>query len=207
MVQVIQGKDITLSQLIENFGLQYTDDEQFFREWQEDLPELSDLEKQLLDEVKRDFLHLSRYPLLEPIVKMVVLSPLLKVAGFYRPPFYLAAEEEVRITSQDEGIIIRGRIDILVFQPQFWILAIEAKRVEYSLEVAIPQSLAYMLAHPDPEKPAFCFVTNGVDFMFLKLTKQGTLNYAMSYPFSLRRGNDIYTVVSILKRLAQLVSQ
>lgn len=208
MVQTIQAQDITLPQLSERFGLERTEDEQFFREWQDDLPELSDFEKQVLDEVKGDFLHLSQYPMLEPIVKMVVLSPLLRLAGFYRPPFYLAAEQEVRISSEDEGTIVRGRIDVLICQPQFWIVVIEAKRAEYSLKVGIPQALAYMLAHPNPEKPAFGFVTNGTESIFIKLTKQNTSQYGFSNEFSLlNRGNDLYTVVSILKRLAQLVSQ
>ena len=208
MVQTIQAQDITLPQSSERFGLERTEDEQFFREWQDDLPELSDFEKQVLDEVKGDFLHLSQYPMLEPIVKMVVLSPLLRLAGFYRPPFYLAAEQEVRISSEDEGTIVRGRIDVLICQPQFWIVVIEAKRAEYSLKVGIPQALAYMLAHPNPEKPAFGFVTNGTESIFIKLTKQNTSQYGFSNEFSLlNRGNDLYTVVSILKRLAQLVSQ
>jgi hypothetical protein len=208
MVQTIQAQEITLPQLSERFGLERTEDEQFFREWQDDLPELSDFEKQVLDEVKGDFLHLSQYPMLEPIVKMVVLSPLLRLAGFYRPPFYLAAEQEVRISSEDEGTIVRGRIDVLICQPQFWIVVIEAKRAEYSLKVGIPQALAYMLAHPNPEKPAFGFVTNGTESIFIKLTKQNTSQYGFSNEFSLlNRGNDLYTVVSILKRLAQLVSQ
>lgn len=206
MVQVIQGKDVTLPQLVETFGLERSDDEQFFREWQEDLPELDDFEKRSLDEVKDDYLHLSQYPMLEPIVKMVVLSPLLRLARFYRPPFYLTAEEEVRIVSEDEGTLVRGRMDILICKPQFWIVVIEAKRGEYSLKVGIPQALAYMLAHPNPEKPAFGFVTNGGEFRFLKLTKQRTLKYGSSDLFSLERGDDLYTVVRILKRLAQLVS-
>ena len=208
MVQTIQAQEITLPQLSERFGLERTEDEQFFREWQDDLPELSDFEKQVLDEVKGDFLHLSQYPMLEPIVKMVVLSPLLRLAGFYRPPFYLAAEQEVRISSENEGTIVRGRIDVLICQPQFWIVVIEAKRAEYSLKVGIPQALAYMLAHPNPEKPAFGFVTNGTESIFIKLTKQNTSQYGFSNEFSLlNRGNDLYTVVSILKRLAQLVSR
>jgi hypothetical protein len=66
MVQVIQGKDITLAQLIDQFGLQRADNEQFFLEWQQDLPDLSDLEKQSLNEVKAEYLHLSKYPILEP---------------------------------------------------------------------------------------------------------------------------------------------
>jgi len=208
MVQTIQAQDITLPQSSERFGLERTEDEQFFREWQDDLPELSDFEKQVLDEVKGDFLHLSQYPMLEPIVKMVVLSPLLRLAGFYRPPFYLAAEQEVRISSENEGTIVRGRIHVLICQPQFWIVVIEAKRAEYSLKVGIPQALAYMLAHPNPEKPAFGFVTNGTESIFIKLTKQNTSQYGFSNEFSLlNRGNDLYTVVSILKRLAQLVSR
>ncbi|WP_449289984.1 hypothetical protein [Nostoc foliaceum] len=64
MVQVIQGKDITLAQLIDEFGLHLADDEQFFSEWQQDLPDLSDLEKQSLNEVKAEYLHLSRYQIL-----------------------------------------------------------------------------------------------------------------------------------------------
>ena len=32
MIQVIQGRDITLAQLIDEFGLQLADDEQFFSE-------------------------------------------------------------------------------------------------------------------------------------------------------------------------------
>ncbi|WP_445626306.1 type I restriction endonuclease [Nostoc sp. DSM 114167] len=205
MVQVIQGRDITLAQLIDQFGLQRADYEQFFSEWQQDLPELSDLEKQSLNEVKAEYLHLSRYQILEPVVKMVVLSPLLRLAGFYQPPFYIASEEEVRISSEDEGTIIIGRIDILVFHPPFWVLVIEEKRAEYSLEVAISQALAYMLANPGNDKPTFGFVTNGREFQFIKLTKQDTPKYELSYTLSLNRGDDLHTVVKVLKRLAGLI--
>ncbi|MCA1991502.1 MAG: restriction endonuclease subunit R [Coleofasciculus sp. S288] len=207
MVQTIQAQKISLNDLIERFGLERTDDDQFFREWQDDLPELTELEKQVLDEVKADYRHLSRYPILEPIVKLVVLSPLLKLAGFYRVPFYLTGEKEVEVISEDEGILVKGRLDLLVFTPQFWILTIEAKGMKYSLEVGIPQALTYMLDNPNPEKPAYGFVTNGSEFRFLKLTKQGTPKYGQSYLFSLDRGDDLYTVLKILKRLGQLVSQ
>ena len=72
MVENIQAQNIELYQLQEKFGLQPTDDDQFFREWQDNLPELSAQEKWELDEVKKDYFHKSRYPILEPIVKMVV---------------------------------------------------------------------------------------------------------------------------------------
>ncbi|NJP08153.1 MAG: restriction endonuclease subunit R [Leptolyngbyaceae cyanobacterium RU_5_1] len=207
MVQTIPAKDITFAQLGEMFGLERSDNEQFFRERQDNIPELSDLEKQALNEVKRDYMHLSRYTLLEPIVKMVILSPLLKLAGFYRPPFYLAAEKEVEIVSEDEGTIVRGRLDVLVFQPQFWVTVIEAKNTQYSLEVGVPQALTYMMANPHTEKPAYGFVTNGREFEFLKLTQQGEPRYSRSYPFSIDRGDDLHRVLAALKHVAQLAQQ
>ena len=205
MVQLIQGKDITLAQLIDEFGLHLADDELFFSEWQQDLPELSDLEKQSLNEVKTEYLHLSKYPILEPVVKMVVLSPLLRLAGFYQPPFYIASEQEVRISSEDEGRIIRGRIDILVLHPPFWVLVIEAKRADYSLVPAIPQALAYMLADATLAKPVFGFVTNGNEFRFIKLLKTETPQYALSDLFALDSRDDIYIVLKVLKHLAHLI--
>jgi hypothetical protein len=204
MVETIQAKNIELRDLIEKFGLQRNNDPQFFREWQDNLPELTDLEKQALDEVKDDYIHLSEYRILEPVVKLVVLSPLLRMAGFYRAPFYLTGEKEVRIESDDEGTIITGRLDLLVFTPEFWVLVIEAKKAQLSLEAGIPQALAYMLGSPNSEKPIFGFVTNGIDFIFLKLTQQETPKYATSYSFTLRSEDGLYTVLKVLKRFAQL---
>ncbi len=206
MVQTIQAKDITLAQLSQNFGLSRTDEPEFFLEWQDNLPELTAPEKLALDEVKADYIHLSQYTLLEPIVKMVVLSPLLRLAGFYRPPFYLSAEKEVRIISEDEGTTLTGHIDVLVFHPDFWVTVIEAKQAAYSIEAAVPQALAYMLGNPDSEKPALGFVTNGNTFQFLKLTKQDTRKYARSDLFSLYSSEGLYSCLRILKRIAQLVA-
>ena len=35
MVQVLQAREVTLRDLINRFELQFVEDEQFFREWQE----------------------------------------------------------------------------------------------------------------------------------------------------------------------------
>lgn len=88
MVQIIQAKNIGLAYLKEKFGLQKAEKETFFSEWLDNLPEITDLEKQYLDRVKSNFLNLAeRLPILENAVKMVVLSPLLDLAGFYSQPF------------------------------------------------------------------------------------------------------------------------
>ncbi|MGD1701094.1 hypothetical protein [Dapis sp. BLCC M229] len=46
MLQTIPASQIDLYSLEENFGLKRTDEPTFFPEWQENLPELTDLEKQ-----------------------------------------------------------------------------------------------------------------------------------------------------------------
>lgn len=207
MVQTIQAKDLTLHDVKEKFGLKQAEDEQFFREWLDDLSEITDVEKSLLDRVKADYLYLAEYPMPESLVGLVVLSPLLSLASFYRPPFRVTAEAPGQISTEDQGEIVQGRIDVLVLQNQLWILVVESKRGSFSLEPAIPQALAYMMANPNPEKPTFGLVTNSSNFRFIKLTKQGTPQYALSDQFTLDRGDDLYNVLSILKRLGALLTQ
>jgi len=72
MVQTIQAKEITLLDLENSFGLQLVEDEQFFREWQDKLPEITNSEKQQLDRVKTSYANLLKYPpLLENTVKVL----------------------------------------------------------------------------------------------------------------------------------------
>ena len=47
-----------LHELTEKFGLQLVEDEQFFREWQDNLPEITKAEKQRLDRVKASYSNL-----------------------------------------------------------------------------------------------------------------------------------------------------
>lgn len=205
MLQTIAAREITLYELETNFGIQLVEDDQFFREWQDNLPEITDVEKQRLDRVKASYTNLTKYPpLLENTVKMVVLSPLLDLAGFYLHPFHIKSEKSVEITEEDQGVIVRGDIDVLVLSEQFWVLVIESKKAAFSLEVGKPQILAYMLSNPEPEKPAYGLITNGSSFRFLKLVKGEISQYALSKLFDIfNPGNELYSVLSVLKRLAQ----
>lgn len=206
MIGVLQAKDVTLTQLRESFELVPELDERFFREWQDNVPELEAEAKVSLEEVKADFLHLSRYDLLEPIVKMVVLSPILRLAGFYRDPFYVMAEKKVELLSEDGDLLVRGMVDLIVFHPKIWIVSVEAKRSYYSLEAAIPQALFYMLRQAEMGQAVFGLVTNGREFQFLKLVKGEVSRYALSYTLSLNRDGDLVQVVRSLRRLAQRIT-
>ena len=88
MVQIVKARDISLYDLEEKFGLQLNTDTLLFKEGLEDMPTLAEAEKQSLEQVRNNYLNLTkRRPMSEEAVKMVVLSPLLDLAGFYQPPF------------------------------------------------------------------------------------------------------------------------
>ena len=209
MVQTLSARAATLEDLRQHFGLQLATAHQFFPEWLEAAAEVTATEQEQLDRVKRHFLHLSQsLPLMENSIKMVVLSPLLALAGFYDEPFNLRTEAPSEAVSQDEGLVIRGQVDVLVVLDRLWVLAIESKNMGISLSAGIPQALSYMLAAPPAERPSFGLVTNGSEFVFLKLVQQPTPQYSSSRVFSmLSPTNELYDILRILKFLGQLVSQ
>ncbi|MCU0546710.1 MAG: type I restriction endonuclease [Oscillatoriaceae cyanobacterium Prado104] len=206
MTQTIQAKTLTLRDIKTQFNAQLAEGEQFFREWIDELPEITDEEQRYLDKVKSGYTNSADYPMIEDTVKMVVLAPLLFLADFFLNPFHIECEKSVELVTVDEDIIVRGSIDILLLLESFWVVAIEAKRVQYSLEAGLPQLLFYMLSNPNPDKPTFGMLTNGSNFRFIKLIKQETPQYALSHEFVIDRGRDFHEVFRILKRLASLIS-
>ncbi|MEH2421393.1 MAG: restriction endonuclease subunit R [Nostoc sp.] len=206
MVQTIAAENVTLEQLILLYGLELVDLEEFFREWQDDLPELTNLEKQLLDQIKAGYINLRNYPpLLENTVNTIVLSPLLFIGKFYLPPFHLKLEKSIEIETQDNQTIIKRRIDFLLLNQKFWVTVIESKQITYSVGAGLDQILAYMLAAPQSQDVVFGMITSGGSFMFIKLLKGYPPRYATSNIFDVRnRGNELYNILQILKRISQL---
>jgi hypothetical protein len=71
---------------------------------------------------------------------------------------------------------------------------------------ALPQTLAYMMASPQTDKPIFGMITNGDGIVFVKLSQQGTPQCDVSDIFSpapLR--NRLYNVLQILKSISQII--
>jgi len=119
----------TLEALEQKFKLSPTDNELFFQEWQQDLPELTDQEKETLEQIKRRFLrHRKRVSLTEGVINQLLISPLLTLAGLYDEPFYVTTEASVELEIEEEEEILRGRIDTLIIAQQLWVLIIEALR-------------------------------------------------------------------------------
>ncbi|MBD2770941.1 restriction endonuclease subunit R [Iningainema tapete] len=203
----LQAKNIDLRYLIDNFGIQLVQNDEFFPEWQENLPEITDLDKLLLDKVKAGYFNLLNYPpLLEDVVRMAILDPILFIGDFYLAPFYVKSEESVDIAVEDEGVIIKGKLDTLVLKNQFWVMVIESKKASFSIEEGLAQILAYMLGNPTLDKPSYGMINTGGSFVFIKLVKGETPHYGTSKVFSLRNpNNELYDVLRILKRISQLV--
>ncbi|NEO32781.1 MAG: restriction endonuclease subunit R [Symploca sp. SIO3C6] len=208
MVKTIPTKNLSLYDLENKFNLTLVDNEQFFTEWREDLPVISDLEKQSLDRIKTNYLNLSRRrPLLEDLVKMVVLSPLLDLGNFYSQDFDIKTEAEVEFFLEDEGELIKGYIDLLSLRQDLWVLVIECKRTQIDVMSALPQLLFYMLNNPHSVKDTFGLITNGREFVFVKFSCQTYPEYAYSKAFDIQtRENELYPVLSILKLLGSLIS-
>ena len=149
----------SIAQLREKFNLTPTDNDQFFTEWFQDLPDLTDEEKTSLDKIKHQFSrHRDRGELAEGTVNLLLVSRLLELASFFDDPFFIKTEPQVEILLEDRDEILRGRIDTLVIQEGLWVLVVESKR-SISFAAAIPQALTYMMANPNNIQPVY-----GTDF-------------------------------------------
>ncbi len=197
----------TIKEAETRFGLVRIEDEQFFTEWFEDLPSLTDAEKVSLDVLRRRYTyHRGEGDLLEGTVMLLVVSPLLALAGFYDPPFKIKAESSVELVLDDGEEILRGRIDVLVLQNQLWVVVLESKKTTLSVWSAVPQALAYLMASPHGNKPVFGMVSNGDDVLFIKLTQAGTPQYNLSRVFALFTSKkELYAILQVLKVIGRVI--
>lgn len=192
-----------LNDIHDKFNLIPATEPQFFTEWMDELPDITDGEKANLDRLKNRYLYyVADGAISEGIVNIIMLSPLLELMGFCDPPYKVRGEKYVQIELQNEDQILQGRIDALVVQNQFWVVLIEAKQYTFSVLLALPQTLAYMMAHPDSARPVFALIMTGEDYMFVKLNRQ-THQYDRSKKFTIANphNNELYDVVRVMKRI------
>jgi len=206
MAQTIAiSEQVTLQYLRDVFHLERSTNADFFPEWQGKYLPLGDSESQALTRIRDRFFHqLDAGTLLESGVKMMIVAPLLDLAGFYDPPFRCQFEPSVDLDIDTGEEILSGRIDTLVVQNQIWIWVLEAKRTTFSLSLGIPQALAYMLTNPEPRQPTYGLLCSGESFLFLKLVTQPQPRYGLSQHFNLLNDGDLTTVLKILKKIGQL---
>jgi len=104
--------------------------------------------------------------------------------------------------------VLRGWIDTLIVQQQFWVLVIESK-ANIAFSIALPQVLTYMMANPHPDRPIYGLISNGDEFMFIKVLPQGLPQYDLSDVFSLLipPRNQLHNIFQILKQIRPIMLQ
>ncbi|MGA1284532.1 MAG: type I restriction endonuclease subunit R [Prochlorothrix sp.] len=180
---------------------------------------LTEAEAARIDRIRARYrYHRNSGHLAEGVVNLVVVSPLLELAGFYDPPFQLRAECSVSldlesVSAELEGRRLQGRLDFLVVQEGLWLGVVESKGTEFNVEEGIPQVLAYMYASPrsiEHDRPIYGMVTNGGQFLFVKLLRPGNTRTVAQYDISplfshLPVRYQLYDVAKVLKHLATVL--
>jgi hypothetical protein len=198
----------TLREAHERFHLSQITDESFFDEWRDPLPGLTTAEVAELTRLKSRYLYyMEDGEISEGTANIILVSPLLGALGLCDPPYRIRGEQWMRLALDTDGetgpIRLEGRIDALTLQDNLWLVVVEGKRGGFSVLQGIPQTLAYMMANPEPGLPVFGLVTNGYDYLFLKLVQGDSPRYALSHNFTLLsdQDNNLLRVGRILKRL------
>jgi hypothetical protein len=197
----------TLRDLQDRCNLQQTQSDRFFAEWQADLPPLSVQAAAGVDRIKQRYdYHRVDGLLLEGTINVIVVSPLLEVAGLLDPPFQIRSPYGVELELMNPDETVKGFIDTLVVNDRLWILSVESKRTSIPVPAALPQLLSYMLAAPASGQPMFGMATNGDEFVFLKLQSGAAPQYDVSRTFSLfPRRHELGEVVRILDHLGHTI--
>ncbi|PZU91962.1 MAG: type I restriction endonuclease subunit R [Pseudanabaena sp.] len=200
----------TIAEAERKFGLSRSESRNFFTEWSDQLPEINPSDRANLEILWRRYIyHRSGGHLLESMVMLLLVSPLLTIAGLYDPPFRIKAEESIAIDVSDSEETLQGRIEVLVLRDRLWIIVLESKKTMLSVWFALPQTLAYLMAspngggtHPEGTRPTFAMLTNGDDIVFVKLEGE---QYGMSQVLSplVNRG-ELEVTWQVLRKIAEI---
>ena len=200
---------LAIADVEDRFHLTPNADPQFFPEWLHDLPELTGNEQTTLERLRTRFAaHRRQGTVAEGAVDKLIISPLLDLAGFYEPEFSIRTEESVEFMLETEDELLRGRIDTLIMRNQLWVLVIEAKRTIMS-SLAVPQALAYMMGNPNRDRPVYGMVSNGDEFIFLKVKQTPNPQYGASKLYSLffpLNSQEIEQAFRVIKNIKQQIT-
>jgi type I site-specific restriction endonuclease len=204
------ARNLTLADLRQNFGLLPNTTDRYFQDWLNHLPPLAPDEITALDRLATNYEYLSESDSpLEEVIKLVVLSPLLDLAGFYRSPFLPKAEvsTSLEIADEPDASPIQGKIDVLILQESFWVLVIESKPARIDVTAGVPQILTYLLSAPVNHIP-FGMITNGREMLFLKLDRsQPQPQYLKSMAYRLLDSpQERIQILQALKHIGQQIS-
>ena len=177
------------------------------------LEPLTDFEQQELLLIGNHFWrHLEAGKVSAKLVKFLVLSPLMRLAGFFDIPIVLTMEDSIPIEVEDGDTLIKGRLDILaVNQPdaelaaaQFWILVVEAKNSAIDPWAGLPQLLTYAYKSLQQQSSVWGLTTNGRNYQFVYLTRGNPCTYQILPDLSLTDPERSLLLAQVLKAICKL---
>ena len=177
------------------------------------LEPLTDFEKQELLLIRNHFWHhLEAGKVSAKLVKFLVLSPLMRLTGFFDIPVVLTMEDSIPIEVEDKDTLIKGRLDILaVNQPdaelavaRFWILVVEAKNSAIAPLVGLPQLLTYAYKSLQQQSSVWGLTTNGESYRFVRVTRGNPCTYQILPELNLIDKERSHLLAQVLKAICKL---
>ena len=91
------------------------------------------------------------------------------------------------------------RFNVFVLKNQLWVVVLESMKTALSVWSALPQTLAYLMANPQPELPSFGMMTNGDDIFVCKTDTEKTIG-KMTF-----LGCLVYCILQVLKSISGMI--
>lgn len=144
--------------------------------------------------------------------QLVAIAPLLRLAGYNRPPIEYHVEENIAtIYIEDENTHIRGRFDIVAVNRNIqtsstsllWILVIESKNIGVSEYVGIAQMLTYAYTSLAHQNCVWGLVTNGANYQFFYIQKDEELIYQRMPNLNLLDIDPAIQLLQVLKAIRE----
>ncbi|UBF28624.1 restriction endonuclease subunit R [Kovacikia minuta CCNUW1] len=205
----LNAKNLTLEQVHQLLKLEEDSDDLSFTELLA-LEPLTEFEQQEISQIQNDFrYYLNAGKVAEGQVKLLVLAPLLRLAGFYRPPIQILLEQDIaEITIADEDTTISGRLDLLAINrhkaPYFWVLVIEAKNSQIDSLAGLPQLLTYAFEGLKQQESVWALTTNGVSYRFAYLQSANPSIYQLLPEVNLIDRDRAIQLLQVLKAICQI---
>ena len=180
----------------------------------EPLTELEHQEVLKIREVFRSYHNAGKVS--EGQIRLLPIAQLLWFSGFYQPHIKITLEEGIaQIYVEDEGTIIKGRMDILAVSrvqnkmtiTPFWILLIETKNSTIDALEGLPQLLTYDHKSLDEQAAVWGVTTNGMNYQFVYIQRGDRPTYQLLPELSLIRPEQTIQLLQVLKAICKLYHQ
>jgi hypothetical protein len=178
------------------------------------LEPLTEFEQQELAQIRNDFrAYLIEGKVSEGQIKLLVIGPLLRLAGFYRSPIKISLEQDIdNIIIEDEDTEIKGRFDILAVNKEqptatdiaFWILVIESKNSSVNSFEGLPQLLTYAHQSLKHQELVWGLTTNGMDYRFILIRQGNPPTYQHMPLLNLMESESAIQLLQVLKAICKL---